>query len=156
MWSNQAPLSLSQTDQLHPWFMKHIWVGEGKTVISFPPHSLAIWPCETKLRRQNAFLCTWWWRYRNRDKTECMTFLIKFSTLVCCFWVITMFMTDLNLQGTEGSISSLGKVKVCNILPAVHKPYSPLSQEVVLVIGCLSVLFLQTQHNQDLIWVFRH
>lgn len=66
-----------------------------------------------------------------------------------------MFVTDLNLQGTQSSISSLGKVKVCSILPAVHKPYSPLSQEVVLVIGCLSVLFLQTQYNQNLIWVFR-
>lgn len=81
-----------------------------------------------------------------------MTVWIRFSTLVFCFWVITMFMSDLNLQG---GISLLGMVKVCNTLHALYKPHSLLSQQVVLVIDWLSVLFLQTQHNLNLVWVFR-
>lgn len=63
-----------------------------------------------------------------------------------------MFITDFNLPGAQGGVSLLGKAQFCHILLALYKPHQPLHQEVCLVIGFLSVLFLHTERSQNMFW----
>lgn len=67
-----------------------------------------------------------------------------------------MFMTDLNLWGMEASTSLLGKVEACDILPALCvTPKFPFPRSHFVYLLSLCFMFLQVQHNEALIWVFR-